>query len=141
MSEDRTREALLEATRAALEELTYTCWIAGCVYIPHGYHPACTRCRRGRVIGHLKEVIVRAEGKCAGCDTLTLVEKEAAHVLDQLGWLWREYVMADPATLSQDAQGLAKRVERAVRNLVDEVDQTRSVHAWDEARADAKASR
>lgn len=141
MSEDRTREALFEAARAALEELTYTCWIAGCVYIPRGDHPACARCRRGRVIAHLKEATVRAEGRCAGCDTPTLVEKEATHVLDQLGWLWREYVMTDPATLTKDAQSLAKRVERAVRHLVEEVEQTRTARAWDEARVNAETSR
>lgn len=141
MSEEHTREALLEAASAAIDEIKRTCWQVGCVYLPYGEHYRCAQCPRGRVLARLKEATAQAEGRLSACRTSSWSETRAQVVLDELGWLWREYVMTDPATLTKDAQGLAKRVERAVRNLVDEVDQTRTVHAWDEARAGAKASR
>jgi hypothetical protein len=37
--------------------------------------------------------------------------------VSQLDWLWREYVLADPAMLTQDARELADQLRQKVREL------------------------
>lgn len=41
----------------------------------------------------------------------------AGEVVEALDFLWREYVQADPATLTEDAKELAERVRQKVREL------------------------
>lgn len=63
------------------------------------------------------EVFTRRE--CAGLRRRVeeLQRQLAGEVVEALDFLWREYVRADPATLTEDAKELATKVREKVREL------------------------